>query len=180
MPVAHIKETMRFVFFVFASTCLMSCLVTDSIDNVQPVNFPSSVVSTPDAFYPLNKIVEVDSDEMLEELEFDVIIRDANVKEQLEIQVFVIREDGSSSDVLQQLNNTIPPTMTESVERSTTIRVPVANLGDPGCVKIELLVSQQFLSRRMPVDEGDVHSSVWWVALTAPDGAAIDMRDCPE
>ena len=47
---------MRIITFAIASTTLMSCLVTDSIDITQPRNYPSSVVSTPDAVYPLNKI----------------------------------------------------------------------------------------------------------------------------
>ena len=34
------------------------------------------MVSAPDAVYPLNKIVQVNRDEVSEDLEFDVIIRD--------------------------------------------------------------------------------------------------------
>lgn len=171
---------MRIITFAIASTTLMSCLVTDSIDNTQPRNYPSSVVSTPDAVYPLNRIVQINRDEVTEDLEFDVIIRDANVKTRLQTQVFVIRRDGTSIFVPQQLNNTISPTMTESVERSTTIRVQVGFLGDSGCVKIELLVSQEFLDVRVPVEEGDVHSAVWWVAVTSSGGEPIDLRGCTQ
>ena len=175
MRVATIRRTIRIITFVFASTTLMSCLVTDSIDNTQPRNYPPSVVSTPDAVYPLNKIVQVNRDGGNEDLEFDVIIRDANVKTQLQTQVFVIRRDGTP--IYQQLNNIILPTMTESVERSTTIRVPVGILSD-GCFKIELLVSQAFEAPRTPVEPGDVHSAVWWVASTTSGGAPIDLRGC--
>ena len=182
MRVATIRRTMRIVTFAIASTTLMSCLVTDSIDNTQPRNYPSSVVSTPDALYPLDRIVQINRDvlrdEMREDLEFDVIIRDANVKTRLQTQVFVVQRDGSSIFVPQQLNNTVAATMTESVERSITVRVPVGVLGNSGCVKIELLVSQEFQDVRIPVEEGDIHSAVWWVAVTSSGGEAIDLRGC--
>lgn len=169
---------MRIITFAIASTTLMSCLVTDSIDSVPPQNFPSSVVSTPDAVYPLNKIVQVNRDEVSEDLEFDIIIRDANVKTQLETQIFVIQPDGTA--FFQQLNNTVPPTMTESIERSTTIRIPPGVLVRDGCLKLEVLVSQAFESVRTPVDEGDVHSAVWWIAVSSSGGEAIDLRGCTQ
>lgn len=165
---------MRIVTFVFASTTLMSCLVTDSIDNTQPRNYPSSVVSPPDAVYPLNKIVQINRDEGIEDLEFDIIIRDPNVTSQLQTQLFVTRRDGTR---LTESSNIILPTMTESVERSTTFRVPLALLTD-GCFKIELLVSQAFSGIRSPVEDGDLHSAVWWVAATSSGGDPVDMRGC--
>lgn len=178
MRVATIRRTMRIITFAIASTTLMSCLVTDSIDNTQPRNYPSSVVSTPDAVYPLNKIVQVIRDEVSEDLEFDIIIRDANVKTRLQTQVFIIRTD--DTPIFQQLNNSIPPTMTESVERSTTIRIPFGVLVSDGCLKLEVLVSQEFESVRVPVDEGDVHSAVWWIAVSSSGGDAIDIRGCTQ
>lgn len=171
MPVATIRREMRIVTFAIASTLLMSCLVTDSIDNSPVQNFPSSIVSTPDAVNPLNKIVQVNRDEITEDLEFDIIVRDANVKAQLQTQVSVTRTDGTPA--FQQLNNIIPPTMTESVERSTTIRIPLGTIrGSAGCLKLEVLVSENFET------EDDVHSAVWWIAVDSSGGGAIDMRVC--
>ncbi|MFT5356947.1 MAG: hypothetical protein ACI9KE_004174 [Polyangiales bacterium] len=178
MRVATSRRTMRIVTFVIASTTLMSCLVTDSIDNTQPRNLPSSVVTAPGGRNPLDHIVQINRTEVTEDLEFDVIIRDANVKSTLQTQVFVFRRDGTPS--FQQLN-IIPATMTESVDRSTTIRVPIGFFNAGDCLKVELLVSQEFESdTRMPVEMGDVHSAVWWVAVTASGGEPIDMRGCTQ
>ena len=70
-----------------------------------------------------------------------------------------------------------------TVERSLTLEVPVERLGEVGkCHKIELLVSSRFQGApdfRLPETPGDIHQTIWWVALTDNSFSDAIEMDCP-
>ncbi len=166
--------------------CLsMGCLVTDSVKVPESPEFPPSVVTESTATYPLDRIMIVNRDEVAGDLELEIIVRDANVDQDLEVQVYVDFSGDTNAFVPQDFgdgeDNVIVATGT--VERSVTLRVPVEKLGALGCHQIELLVSsdfQNFPNFRQPVIPGDLHQSVWWAALIDQSDRDVEMTLCPQ
>lgn len=167
----------------FALVLLMpACLITEELSIPEDPNFPPGVVSAPSATFPLDQVVEVDRDAMTGDVELDIVVRDANVDQELQMQVYVDFVDSFSASYVPQANDDRIIAM-GTVERSLTLRVPVARLGNAGeCHKIELLVSsgfQGFPNFRVPELAGDLHQSVWWVAVTDAAFPTVDMSTCP-
>jgi len=69
--------------------------------------------------------------------------------------------------------------------RPLSFNVPTAVLREPGCHRVELLVSERFQSPgpsntgREPVVAGDLGTATWWIATQATEGDAVDMTGCP-
>ena len=180
MSVARHQGVVR-AFALLGSLFLMSCLVTNKIEPVVEANLPPSIVSAPDAEFPLNEIIRLNRDDVAGELELAVIIRDANVDQTLQIQVFVDYVDNPLTALVPQPpDNEVAGTGT--FERSVTIRIPVDRLGDPGrCHRVELDVSTEFERfQREPVESGDSHTATWWVSLTDSEFPSVDMGTCPQ
>lgn len=175
-------QVARHIMSVLIAFSMPACLITEELSIPEDPNFPPGVVSAPSATFPLDQVVEVDRDMVTGDVELEIVVRDANVDQELQMQVYVDFVDSFNASYIPQANdNRIIATGT--VERSLTLRVPVARLGNAGeCHKIELLVSsgfQGFPNFRLPELAGDLHQSVWWVALTDTAFPTVDMSTCP-
>ncbi|MBX3251371.1 MAG: hypothetical protein KF901_29610 [Myxococcales bacterium] len=171
---------------VFASAFLMSCLVTDTIQLPEERNFPPSVISPDDARLEgtsFDQIVVFDVADEEVELVLPVIVRDPNLDQTLEYQLWL---DFTGNNVNALVSDgTLSPV--GAFERSTTMRIPATRLVPaPSCHRVELLVTGAFdrgTRFRDPVEPGDLSQTVWWVrvidSINNPGGNAIDLSSCP-
>ncbi|MCB9603119.1 MAG: hypothetical protein H6721_31285 [Sandaracinus sp.] len=171
--------------FLTAACLAMGCLVTDKVELPEERNFPPSVVTMAAEDAPtIDRIVTFDLADGLPQLELPVVVRDPNVDQSLEYQLWVDFE-GNVSALVSDRDARIAPTGT--LERSTTLRVPATRLTPaPSCHRIELLVTGEFdggTRFRDPVEDGDISQTVWWVrvidSIGNPGGNAIDLSSCP-
>jgi hypothetical protein len=136
----------------------LSCAEADS-----EANGPPSIVSQPDAEYPLDQIGQVNLDDLLpseQELALEVIVRDSDVDQNLEFRVFL---DAAGFPLDQ---GDVPPSGT--VERPFVLMVPYDALPPGICHKIEMIVVGEFSSfvdPRLPSEPGDVDQATWWIEV---------------
>ena len=172
------------------STILTGCPVTDQIELNREPNFPPSIVSPPtarDMGRSIEQIVRLNmSDpEVGTEVVLPVIIRDGNVDQDLEYRVFVDSVT-VGRDVRGWIGEgNISPTAT--IERSLDVRISLMELGgldvglnQPGCHRVEILVSSAFDNVRDVEIPGDLGTGVWWVETIDPDNGfdTVDMSSC--
>jgi hypothetical protein len=151
--------------------------------------FPPSVVDSDVIVAPfgepvsMSRIITVDRttpafDDISDELAFPVLVRDANANEELQYKLFVDRQAGTSNGLVDQ--NVIAGM--GQVERELPIRVSVAQLGMPGCHRIELFVAGEFEFNTSvkPLILGDIDSGVWWVRVLDLAVRDVDLGSCPQ
>ncbi len=165
---------------------MTGCLVTDEVSLPEERNFPPSVVSGAAEGEPtLDEIITFDVADGEPELVIPVLVRDPNVDQPLEYQLWVDFE-GNLSALVSDPDARIPP-MNGALERSTSLRIPATRLTPaPSCHKVELRVTAEFdggARFRQPVEPGDISQTVWWVrvidSVGNPGGNAIDLSTCP-
>jgi hypothetical protein len=177
---------------VAAACCvfLMGCLVTQKKEFPEDPVCPPSIETTPTAAHPLNRIVEIDLTETGEvdggmpitETAFDVLIRDCNASQRVEVKAFLDCNPEFVGSCRPFNESRIAPTGTpirsfSFVLDHSAVRDPV---GGGECHKVELLASGEFqFGLRDPVEAGDLGTAVWWVAVTSEPGATVDMSTCP-
>jgi hypothetical protein len=171
-----------------AMTCLamMGCLVTDTIELPEERNFPPSVLTISDPGEPsVDRIVTFDLADAEPELVLPLVVRDPNVDQVLEYQLWLDFEGNNLSALVSEPDARISATGT--LERSTMMRIPAARLAPaPSCHRVELLVTGEFdggVRLRDPVEPGDISQTVWWIrvidSVGNPGGNAIDLSSCP-
>ncbi len=173
-------------------TILSGCPVTDQIDLPSEPNYPPSIVSPPNASdieRGMDQIIRLDvSDPDLgTELVLPVIIRDGNVDQPLEFRIFLdsVTIGRDVRGWIESGVGNVSPTGT--IERSLDLRVPLMEQGglevtlrQPGCHRVEILVSSAFENVRDVETPGDLGTAVWWVETTDPEGLdTVDMSSCP-
>lgn len=173
------------------------CLVTKKIDFEEEVNVPPSITSARGAASlgtALGQVVRINfglnGADPLGSTDFPVIVRDPNVKQTLQWQVFLNfslaaltpNDPGSFEGSLID-NNVLPPSNDNAIDRELTFRVPHTRFRETGaCYKVELLVSSDFkdvFPNREPVQDGDLASAVWWVGVTDDNAQVVDLSRCP-
>ena len=138
------------------------CLAIDPVELPEQPDFPPSVVDAPGTPYPSTGIIIEDfAADPDANLTLDVIVRDPNVAQTLQWAVFV---DGTENDARRRRAEEIPTT--GELTREVTVEVPGQFLADPGCHRVELVVTGAFdpLADRKPLRAHDFDSIVWWVA----------------
>jgi len=156
---------------VTASLAATGCVATDTIEFSSEENYPPSVISQPNAEYPLREIGQLNLDESLAtELPLEVIVRDPNIDQTLEFRIFVDSPTPPGNDFPVD-SGVVDPT--GEVERPRTFTLPNDLLTPAGeCHKIELLVSggfEGFVEPRRPAQEGDIDNVTWWIEVTDTD-----------
>jgi len=174
-------------FVTLAMACFATgCLVTDKVELPEERNFPPSVITLAAEDAPtIDRIVTFDLADGEPQLELPVVVRDPNVDQSLEYQLWLDFEGNNLSALVSDRDARIAATGT--LERSTTLRVPATRLTPaPSCHKVELLVTAAFdggVRFRDPVEPGDISQTVWWIrvidSVTNPGGNAIDLSTCP-
>lgn len=142
-------------------------------------NYPPSIISRPDAQYPLNQIGKLNLDDPVEtpELFLEVIIRDPNLDQTLEFRVFLDAPPPPAAEF------PIQEGIIEStglLERPRTFGIPYTQLAPGECHKIELVVVGEFASiveSRRPVEPGDFDQVTWWIEVVDTDNPEI-LRGC--
>ncbi len=163
-----------------------SCVVTDTIAFDAEENFPASIAPTPaaqDANRSPGSIIFTDLDDALgNPISLSVFVRDPNIRQTLSWRLFVnFRPD---SPAALRNSGVLEPTADNATQRLLELDVDYNDLdnANPGCHKIELLVSAGFSDRfpqREPVLEGDLAQTLWWVYATNSTTPTIDFRNCP-
>lgn len=150
------------------------CIATDRIEFEPNENFPPSIVSQPDAEFPLNEIGQVNLDDPLPpeqaaEILLQTIIRDPNFDQTLQYRIFLDSPPPPASEI-PILSGNIDPS--GFLARDREFAIPYDALAPGICHKIELVVVGQFASfvePRRPVDPGDFDQVTWWVEVTDDD-----------
>jgi len=150
------------------------CIATDRIEFEVVENFPPSIISQPEAEFPLNEIAAINLDDPPSgegpEMLLQTIIRDPNVEQTLEFRIFLDSEPPPAAEFPIQEGPIEPSGF---VERDREFAIPY-ELFTPGrCHKIELVVVGQFadtvVEPRRPVEPGDIDQVTWWVEVTDDD-----------
>ena len=149
------------------------CIATDTIEFDPTENFPPSIISQPEALYPLDEIglVNVDDPPPAEgdELLLQTTIRDPNIDQTLQFRLFV------DDDAL--LEGEIGPS--GFVERDRDFAVAFDTLIPGTCAKVDVVVTTEFaggiVDPRQPLIPGDFDQAVWWLLVEsasqpAPEG----------
>lgn len=156
---------------------LSGCVVTEQIEFPPETNYPPALLSSPDqevAGTALGQIIDVDLDDDETEIALGLVARDVNVDDELTWQLYVDRVGDSLSLVRTA---TLEPTST--FERSFTVRFTESALGGPGCHKLEVFISSDFIGEREPREDGDIAQAVWWVRATNSTQLSVEMSTCP-
>ncbi len=168
---------------MLVSIAAMGCLVTDKVSVPEENNFPPSIISPPEARaqnVALDQIVQVHlPDETGTELNLPVLVRDPNMNQTLERQVWIDFSGSNLDALLPEDDRRVLPTGT--LERSMTIRIPLVRL-TPGCHKVELRVTSNFdggANFREPVEDGDIAQAVWFIRVTDETVQTVEMGNCP-
>lgn len=173
----------RAASFVAGAAILPAC-VTQNVQFEPPRNYPPSIESAPTAAHPLNEIVflGVGTEEdagVSNNLVLDVIVRDPNVADTLEYQVFVLHGDTAPLPI--RIDGDAIPPQEGAIERSRRIMLPLTFFPDrpnTQCQRLELFVSREFqggLNNRLPVEDGDLATATWWIAR----GLDVPLEACP-
>lgn len=169
-----------FVSRASVSFCVLSsgCIATDRIEFDPAENFPPSIISQPEAEFPLNEIGQVNLDDPLPpeqaaEILLQTIIRDPNFDQTLQFRIFLDSPPPPASE-FPILSGDIDPS--GFLARDREFAIPYEALAAGICHKIELLVVGQFASfvePRRPVDPGDFDQVTWWVEVTDDNNPVI-------
>ncbi len=166
-----------------ASLCLSGsgCIATDRIEFEPVENFPPSIISQPEAEFPLNEIGRINLDDPLPpgqaaEMRLQTIIRDPNFDQTLQYRIFLDSPPPPSSEIPILFGNIDPSGF---LERDSEFAIPYEVLAPGICHKIELVVVGQFASfvePRRPVEPGDIDQATWWVEVTDDDNPVITLE----
>jgi hypothetical protein len=176
-----------------ASTPLAGC-ITQDLQFVAPESWPPAVEVPTGGARPLDQVVRLRADLLsgggdagpLTSLRFDVEVRDPDLDQELAYKVYVDYQRGVNEGAI--LADFLPPlgvTASNRGRRPFSFSVPTAALREPGCHRVELLVSERFRpasaddTGREPVVAGDLGTATWWVATQATEGESVDMTGCP-
>ena len=156
------------------------CIATDRIEFEVSENFPPSVISQPEAEFPLNEIGAIDLDllppEQAAEMLLQTIVRDPNFEQTLQYRIFLDSPPPPASE-FPILDGDIPPS--GFLERDSEFAIPYEVLTPGICHKIELVVVGAFASfvePRRPVEPGDADQATWWVRVTDDDNPVITQE----
>ncbi len=169
------------------TTLTPGCLITDPIDIPEEQDYPPSIISDLTGENPIEEVVVLELfDPEITSLTFDVTVRDPNVEETLEYQIWVDYQ-GVAGDLTPLLDfGDLAPTEDRAVDRPFTFTVDNLDLfrSPPNsCHKVELRVSGDFkesaLEFRDPKVEGDFDSAIWFIDARSDDSARPSLEQCP-
>ena len=162
-----------------ASTPSAGCIATDKIEFVPEENFPPSIISQPNAAFPLNEIGQINLDDPLPpgepaEMPLQVNVRDPNFDQTLQYRIFLDAPPPPGAEVPLQ-SGVIEPT--GFLDRPRTFTISYDELAPGECHKIELVVVGEFANfvDRRPVEEGDFDQVTWWVEVINADKPVIEQ-----
>jgi len=177
-----------------AGTPLAGCLTQD-LQFIPPQGFPPTISVPAGGARPLDEVIRLTADQLggggdagpLNFLRIDVEVLDPDVDEELQYLLYIDYQRGVT--LLPNGAGFVPPGPPGASDRRRRVfplQVPVVAsvLREPGCHRVELLVSERFrvedgVQTRDPLTEGDLGTAVWWVATQATEGDAVDMTGCP-
>lgn len=197
-----LADARSFVLAAIRAASVVSCVlgmpgagcVTQDLQFVPPPNFPPSVEVPVGGARPFAEIVRLRADRIaggpdagpIASVRIDVEVRDPDVDQELQYKVYVDYQRGVTDDpVIAEFLPPRPSGAADRRRRPLSFDVPIRSLREPGCHRIELLVSQRFQPRtsdttgREPLVTGDLGTATWWVATQASEGDPVDMTGCP-
>lgn len=172
-----------------AAVQMSGCLITESTQLVGPTNTPPSISTSATDMQPLDRIVDVVLDRSMSgadagitvtEVEFTATVLDPDVADDLAYEVWLDYNPARPNPVPAAVGN-VPTVITgDRARRPVSFTLPIGSLTE-GCHKVELLVSGGFQGlTRVPRREGDLGTTVWWVAAHNGSTATVDMLGCPQ
>ncbi len=165
-----LRWALRASLFTAALLTLPSCLVPFSTQVDPPDNFPPSIadpLAPPTDYRPIGSHIDLSAIEpgdagVSTDLFFEVAVRDPDITQTLQWQVWVNYTSGSPRAARGELP---PDPVTDSDRRTRRLTFSVSRATLIACNRIELQVSTgySFLDQREPETEGDLAMATWWV-----------------
>ncbi len=156
------------------------CLVTEGIDFPEEENVAPLIFARQGSPSPITGPLRTEPGN---ELEFEVIVQDPNVTQNLEYRLLRNFDPNSSTQtVLRDVSGTLPAN--GEVERSLDFRVRSEQIGVPGsCTRLDLFVSGAFQGvSPEPEQPGDLARVTWLVAVLdnlAEPSTNVLLTECP-
>lgn len=164
---------------------LPACIVPFSTQVDPPDNFPSSIadpLAPPSDYRPIGSHIDLSAIEpgdagVPSEIFFEVAVRDPDINQRLQWQVWVNYTGGSSRALSGELPAD-PQTDGDRRTRRLPFAIPRASLLALACNRIELQVSSgfAFADLREPEIEGDLAMATWWVVTDR----TVPISSCTE
>jgi len=149
---------------------LPGCLVPFATQVDPPDNFPPSIadpLAPPSDYRPIGSHIDLSAVEpedagLPTSISFEVAVRDPDINQELQYQVWVnypTPMDRTVGDVL------LPDVQTDTDRRTRRLTFSVPRASLIACNRVELRVSSRFsfLDQREPETEGDLATATWWV-----------------
>lgn len=158
-------------------------MLSQNTQFVSQDNQPPSIHVPTTALRPTNRVLVLLRDDLNgsadggtgSSIRLEAQIRDPDVLQELRFRLYVDYRDRQASDVPL---TTIAAT--GQFSRPFSVDVPSGLLSEPGCHRIELVVTSAFANDRdrTPLVPGDVDVMTWWVATRASEVSTVDMTGC--
>jgi hypothetical protein len=179
-----LSRLVRVLSILAALPTLPACLVPFATQVDPPDNFPASIadpLAPPTDYRPIGSHIDLSDIEpgdagVSADLFFEVAVRDPDINQPLEWQVWVNYTGGSSGTATRGTLLADPQTDPDRRTRRLSFGLSRASL--IGCNRIELQVSSEFsfADQREPVLEGDVAMATWWVVADR----TVPISSCAE
>jgi hypothetical protein len=164
------------------------CLVLDNAQVAPEEPVPPSVVDS-DVIsdqlggpISMSRVITIDLDSPMftgpsAELRLPVIVRDANVLQDLE---YILIVDSTEAQPLGRYLDSKRLSQSGTFEREIELVIPISALAPaPACRRIELFVSGEF-SVTTPATPGDLDTGVWWIKVIDLASQNVDLSSCPQ
>jgi len=162
----------------------MGCVVTNKIELDEVPNTPPTL-SQPTGLgqdqpsFESVYVIDLDTTPFTQ-IDIRALVRDPDVYQTLEWQLFL---DFDPLDPTPNPAIDSDEVSGQGAEIRTEIEAPVqvSQLGGPGCHKLELRVSSDFVAaypRYAPRDADDLAVMVFWIAVTNAANPVVDMATC--
>lgn len=168
---------------LIALPTLQACLITQHVQVDPPENFPPAVadpLAPPPGYRPIGSHISLADLEpgdagVPTSIAFEVAVRDPDVDQELQYQVWVNYITGSASSLRGRL---VPDDATDADRTVRLLRFDLPRGLLIACNRVELRVTSgfQFEDPREPDIEGDLGTATWWIV----SDRTVSLDECRE
>lgn len=173
----------RALSVLIALPTLQACIIPQHVQIDPPDNFPPAVadpLAPPASYQPIGSHISLADLEPSDagvptSIPFEVAVRDPDVDQELQYQVWVNYRTGSASSLRGRL---LPDAVSDTDRTTRLLRFDLPRATLIACNRVELRVttSFQFEDPREPSVEGDLGSATWWIV----SDRTIAIDECTE
>jgi hypothetical protein len=178
-----LERLVRGLSVLIALPTLQACLITQHVQVDPPDNFPPAVadpLAPPPDYRPIGSHISLADLEPGDagpptSIAFEVAVRDPDVDQRLEYQVWVNYITGSPFALRGLL---VPDDATDADRTTRLLRFDLPRASLIACNRVELRVTSsfQFVDPREPDIEGDLGTATWWIV----SDRTVSLDECRE